>query len=187
MGIRRGVLAGDDDVAGSRDRGLLTGPCRRGRGGWISRIGTRLRPVTSPLVRYVPAEEDAAAFTQFAQGLLTLLLLSLLEAEAEDEDEDAMQGGSDTIAALMYAADPEGLDLPDTMTGAPRATGVPHDLDEMKRLWRIVGDLSRIAALGLLQHDGRPGARGTHYSGSLAIFIATTNVIEMMRGDDEVA
>ncbi|MFC7465708.1 hypothetical protein [Brachybacterium sp. GCM10030252] len=145
-------------------------------GGWITVTSTRVRPGAQGTVPYVPLDEDAEAFAEFGRSVISLLLLSLA---MEDDEEMTLRGGPDTFAALMLAADPDGLDLPGFMT----VPSGDRSIDELMRLRRTESDLERLVGYGLL--DGRPAEDGheRHYEGNLALFLAVTSVIGIL--DDE--
>lgn len=144
-------------------------------GGWIEVTSTRVRAGTPRLGDFALAEEDQEAFTLFARAVLSVLLLTL--AESDDED-DALRGGPDTFAALMIAAGPEGLDLPDALAESPKDR---RDIDDLMRLWRTTSDLRRLSDYGVLHSQESRDGRSTHYAGNLAVFLGVTSVIGMLQ------
>lgn len=154
-------------------------------GGWITLTSTRVRPGDQPLEPCVSAQEDPEAFTLFARAILTILLLSWSEEDAED---GGMQGGADTIAALLYVTGPHGLTLPEPLSEGLDGQDVPRgpdgmaDIDALIRLWHTSSDLNTLTAYGYLQREQNPSEPGEHFQANVAVMAAVAAVLEMKQG-----
>ena len=67
--------------------------------------------------------EDPEAFTTFARAVMLMLLITLVQ---NDPDEGGFRGGPDTFAALLFAASPGGLTLPDANSILAEMTAVRY-------------------------------------------------------------
>lgn len=155
-------------------------------GGWITTTGTKVRPGDEALAPYSPASEDAESFTRFARAAMLMLLISISQ---EDPEENGLRGGQDTMAALLFAAGPDGLALPEpfsdlseVLSPSPASGSLPA-LEKARRLWRVQGDLVRLAGYGLLwcEREASDGSRRFH--GNHATLAALITAGDVLRDD----
>lgn len=154
-------------------------------GGWLSLTSTRVRPGDAP-APYVSMSQDPQAHSRFARAVMIILLFAV---SREDPEENGLEGGADTMASLLFAAGPDGLDLPDPFNdldevpSSARTAGSHPALERARMLWRTRSDLSRLARYGLLWREGERADGTTHFHGSLAVFAAVIASADMLRVD----
>lgn len=153
-------------------------------GGWIEIAGAKVRSADEAPAPYVPASEDAESFRLFARATMMMLLISISQ---EDPEENGLRGGEDTMAALLFAAGPAGLTLPEpfsdlseVLTPSP-ASGNRPALEKARRLWRAQSDLARLAAFGLLWHDQEAADGSRRFHGNHATLAALISAVDILR------
>lgn len=148
-------------------------------GGWLEIDGARAR-AGEGASRYAPVSEDPEGFSAFGHALLSIRLLGMYLRGGE---EGGFTAPVDTLTALMYVCEGEGLDLPEpsalrrgeigTVDGCRPPTdpdtGRP-DRDELLRYAEVRRDLMLLAAHGVLEGDG------DRVDGSAAVMLAVLDV-----------
>lgn len=167
-------------------------------GGWVTLTSTRAYPEQHDHAPYVPASEDPEAFTTFARAVMLMLLITLVQ---NDPDEGGFRGGPDTFAALLFAASPDGLTLPDANSilaelashdhgeHSARKADFPAGSDQMWQMWRVQADLMHLSRCGLLRHDPMvgteqeevPDPKGSTFRGNLAVFAVVITAVDATR------
>lgn len=167
-------------------------------GGWITLTRTRAYREAHPHAPYVPAAEGPGAYTNFARALMIVLLLTMAE---DVQGEVGFRGGPDTITALLFAGNPDGLTLPDPQdvladmfsghghSDEPMHPGpYPARLEDMWRLTEVQSDLVRLSRCGLLWQSGDIEPEedlgdegGRTFWGNDAVLAAVISTVEALR------
>ncbi|HEX7351923.1 hypothetical protein [Brachybacterium sp.] len=157
------------------DRPELTGPwITLLDGGWLEIVGGRALARPGP-VPYLPLGSDSDGFVEFGHAVLTAALFG---KEARDAEDGGFRGMPDTLAALLAACSSSGLALPEPFSEDPGAPEIPWDpatgqwdRDELRRYVAVARDLDDLAAVGILEREGR------RFTGSPAVMVALVALI----------
>lgn len=137
-------------------------------GGWLELDRSRVRAVTGP-VPWAPRDREPGEFVEFGHAVLTAALLG---RDARSADDGGFRGMPDTVAALLVACGPGGLELPPRPAPEPP----PGDQDGWGRMLRVLHDIEDLADCGVLER--RDGA----FHGSDAVMVA---LIGLLRRDGD--